>query len=316
MALSQRRLGARGPEVPAVGIGTNNFGRRLDRAGAERVVDAALDEGAFLFDTADIYGDGDSERYLGEALRGRRDRAFVATKFGMFKRGLEPSEHRGSRTYVRRAVEESLGRLDTGWIDLYQMHEPDPTTPIEETLAELHSLVREGKVRWVGISNFSAEQVRQTVEAARGIGLTELVASQDEYSLLHRGAEVELIPAIAEAGLGLLPYYPLASGLLSGKYHRGTPAPEGSRLARPGMEGRLDPATFDVVEKLEAFASSRGIDLLTLAVGSLLGREVVASVISGAMSPEQVRANCAAAQWVAGAEDWRELDRITGWTRG
>ncbi len=310
--LRRRRLGASGPEVSAVGIGTNNFGRRLDERGANSVVDAALDQGVNLFDTADIYGGGDSERFLGAALRGRRDRALIATKFGMLKAGLEPSDRRGSREYIRRAITGSLERLQVDHIDLYQMHEPDPNTPIEETLGALHELVQEGKVRWLGVSNFAGWQLVDAQWTARTLGQTELTASQDEYSLLNRDIEQEVLPAIEHLGLGLLPYFPLASGLLTGKYRRGQPAPAGTRLAGGAHAARLaDQAQFDIVERLEEFASERGVTLLQVAIGSLLGRSAVASVIAGAMNQDQVAANVAASSWVASEEDWAELDRIT-----
>lgn len=308
----RRRLGEGGPEVGEVGIGTNNFGRRLDAAGAERVVGAALDVGVNLFDTADIYGDGDSERFLGQALRARREEAVVATKFGMPMAGLEPRDRRGAPQYVRSAVEGSLSRLGLETIDLYQMHEPDPATPIAETLGALQELVQAGKVRWVGVSNFTAGQLREATAAAERLGLRELISSQDEYSLLNRSLERDLLPVIRELGLGLLPYFPLASGLLTGKYRRGQPPPPGSRLARAGQTGALtDRHAFDVVDRLERFAAERQVSLLSVAIGGLLGRPEVASVIAGAMSPEQVRANCAAASWVASEQDWVELDRIT-----
>ncbi|MHB1525504.1 MAG: aldo/keto reductase [Candidatus Dormibacteria bacterium] len=308
-----RQLGSHGPRVSVVGVGTNNFGSRLDRQGAERVVHAALDGGINLFDTADIYGGGESERFLGEALRGRRDEAVVATKFGMRMAGVEPAEHRGAPAYVRRAVEGSLKRLQLEVIDLYQMHEPDPTTPVAETLGALHELVQAGKVRWIGVSNYEAWQVVDAQWTARTLQLTEIVSAQDEYSLLNRRVESHLIPAIEHMGIGLLPYFPLASGLLTGKYRRGQPAPAGSRLSGGRHAGKLqDQAQFDVIEALERFAGEHGISLLELAMGSLLARPVVSSVIAGAMSPEQVAANVAAASWRATEADWRELDRITG----
>ena len=310
--LGRRRLGARGPEVSEVGIGTNNFGRRLDHTGARLVVDSALDRGVNLFDTADIYGNGESERFLGEALRGRRDRVVLATKFGMRKPGLEPSDRRGSSEYVRRALEGSLRRLQVETIDLYQMHEPDPNTPISETLLALQEAVTAGQVRWIGVSNFSAVQLREAAATAQAIGLQVLVSAQEDYSLLNRSVEGEVLPALDELGLGLLPYYPLASGLLTGKYRRGEPPPPGARLASARQGSPLDDqATFDVLEQLERFASDRQVSLLGVAFGALLGRPQVSSVIAGAMSPEQVAANCAAASWRPSAGDWAELDRIT-----
>lgn len=313
--LRRRRLGASGPEVSEVGLGTNNFGSRLDQSGASEVVAAALDMGVNLFDTADIYGGGDSERFLGAALKGRRDQAIVATKFGMRKPGLEPSDRRGSPEYIRAAVDGSLSRLQVDAVDLYQMHEPDPNTPMEETLGALAELVQAGKVRWIGISNFAAWQAVDAHWIGRSRHQLDIVAAQDEYSLLNRRIEVELMPAIEHMGMGLLPYYPLASGLLTGKYHRGEAAPVGTRLAGARHADRLqDQAQFDIIEALEQFAQGRGISLLELAIGSLLGRPVVSSVIAGAMSPAQVRANVAAARWQATAADWQELDRITAAT--
>jgi aryl-alcohol dehydrogenase-like predicted oxidoreductase len=309
----RRPLGQGGPQVSTIGIGVNNFGNRLDYAGAERVVHAGIDLGINIFDTADVYGAGESERFLGKALSGRRDQALIATKFGSPMPGLDPSAHRGSAEYIKAAVDASLSRLQVDVIDLYQMHQPDPSTPIAETLGALHELVVAGKVRWIGVSNFAAWQIADAQWTARHLGLTEVVSSQDEYSLLDRKIEQELIPAIEHFGIGLLPYFPLASGLLTGKYRRGQPAPEGSRLAGPAARDRLsNQSMFDVIEALERFAAERGISLLTVAIGSLLARPAVASVIAGAMSPEQVAANFAAADWVATEEDWRQLDQITG----
>jgi aryl-alcohol dehydrogenase-like predicted oxidoreductase len=310
--LRQRRLGRSGPAVSEVGIGTNNFGRRLDQDRATAVVDAALALGVNLFDTADIYGGGDSERFLGTALKGRRDQAIIATKFGMFKAGVEPSDRRGSPEYIRAAVQGSLERLQVDHIDLYQMHEPDPNTPIAETMGALHQLVQEGKVRWLGVSNFAGWQLVDAQWTARSLGLTELTSSQDEYSLLNRKIEGDVLPAIEHLGLGLLPYFPLASGLLTGKYRRGQPAPPGTRLAAGAHAASLaDEAKFDIIERLQGFAQERGITLLQVAIGGLLGRRTVASVIAGAMSAEQVASNVAAASWVASEEDWVELDKIT-----
>jgi aryl-alcohol dehydrogenase-like predicted oxidoreductase len=312
LGAARRELGHGGPQVSMVGVGANNFGRRLDYEGAERVVHAALDLGINLFDTADTYGGGESERFLGKALVGRRDQALIATKFGSPMPGSDPAAHRGSAEYLRAEAEASLSRLQVEAIDLYQMHEPDPSTPIAETLGALHELVVAGKVRWIGISNFSASQAEDAQQTARQMGLTAVVSSQDEYSLLNRKIEQELIPAIEHLGIGLLPYFPLASGLLTGKYRRGEPAPAGSRLAQPASQDRLsDQSKFDVIEALEGFAKERGISLLTVAIGSLLARPVVASVIAGAMSPEQVAANFAAADWVVTEEDWQQLDQIT-----
>jgi aryl-alcohol dehydrogenase-like predicted oxidoreductase len=287
-----RTLGIGGPEVSVVGLGCNNFGRRVDEAGARAVVDAALDAGVTLFDTADVYGNnGDSERFLGAALRGRRDGVVIATKFGggMEERGG------GSRANVERAVDASLGRLQTGWIDVYQYHFPDRTTPVEETLGALNDLVEQGKVRFIGSSNFSADQVENAERIARDRGWARFVSAQNQYSLLARDAERELLPTCERLGIGVLPYFPLASGLLTGKYRRGEPPPEGTRLA--ANPARLTDEAFDRVEALERYAADRGRTLLEVAIGALAARAPVASVIAGATKPEQVRANAAAADW-------------------
>jgi aryl-alcohol dehydrogenase-like predicted oxidoreductase len=227
--------------------------------------------------------------------------------------GENLDQRRGTPAYIRDAVEASLRRLNVEVIDLYQMHQPDPTTPIAETLGAMHQLVLQGKVRWIGCSNFDAWQVVDAHWTARSLGLTSFVSAQNEYSLLNREIERELLPALDHLGMGLLPYFPLASGLLTGKYHRGEPAPPGSRGARPGFSQMLeDQGRFEVVEALEKFAEQHGISLLQLAIGALLGRPEVDSVIAGATRPEQVVANVAAASWTATAGDWAELDRITG----
>jgi aryl-alcohol dehydrogenase-like predicted oxidoreductase len=299
-----RRLGRGGPEVSVVGLGCNNFGGRTDEARSRAVIDAALDAGVTLFDTADVYGDrGGSESILGRALRGRRDRVVLATKFGHeMDDGDEP---RGSQSYIRRAVEASLGRLQTDWIDLYQYHRPDGVTPIEETLGALDELVREGIVRYVGSSNFDAALIEEADRVAVEPGLARFVSAQNQYSLLRRQAEGEILPACERLGLGFLPYHPLAGGLLSGKYRRGEPPPEGTRLAaRPD---RLTDEEFDQVEALERYAAERGRTLLEVAVAALLARSPVASVIAGATTPEQVRANVAAAEWEPSADDLAAL---------
>jgi aryl-alcohol dehydrogenase-like predicted oxidoreductase len=304
--VNTRRLGRGGPEVSVVGLGCNNFGGRIDERRARAVVDAALDAGVTLLDTADVYGDrGGSETILGRALRGRRDRVVLATKFGHAMDDRE--EPRGSRRYIRRAVEASLRRLQTDWIDLYQYHRPDGITPVEETLGALDELVREGIVRHAGSSNFDAALIEQAERVAAEHGWARFVSAQNEYSLLQREAEREILPTCERLGIGLLPYFPLASGLLTGKYRRGEPPPEGTRLAaRPG---RLTDDAFDRVEALERAARSRGRTLLELAVGALLARPPVASVIAGATTPEQVRANVDAAEWEPSADDLAALDR-------
>jgi aryl-alcohol dehydrogenase-like predicted oxidoreductase len=289
-----RRLGVEGPEVSVVGLGCNNFGRRVDLEGTRAVVDAALECDVTLFDTADIYSQGESESFLGEVLEGRRDRVVLATKFGKPMNDA-PDLPRGSREYVRWACDQSLRRLRTDRIDLYQMHEPDARTPIEETLGALHDLVAEGKVRFVGSSNFDVAQIEGADRVARERGLTRFVSAQNRYSLVRREAEDELLPACERLGIGFLPYFPLESGLLTGKYRRGEPAPPDARLA--GREEWLTDEAFDRVEALERFAAERGLSLLQVAIGGLLAMPAVASVIAGATQPEQVRANCAAGEW-------------------
>lgn len=299
-----RTLGDGGPEVSVVGLGTNNFGPRIDYEASRAVVDAALDAGITLFDTADIYGQGTSEEHIGRALEGRRGRVLIATKFGkpMHER---PEERRGSRDYVRWAVEGSLRRLRTDVIDVYQMHEPDEGTPIEETLGALHELVDEGKVRSIGSSNYSVSQIERADRSARERGLTRFVAAQNEYSLLERGAEEELLPACERLGIGVLPFFPLASGLLTGKYRRGEEATEG-RLA-----GREIPAErWERVERLERYADERGISLLAVAIGGLAAMPAIASVIAGATKPEQVRANVEAGAWEPTADDLAALKAL------
>lgn len=307
-----RRLGNSGLVVSVVGLGTNNFGMKLDADQSYGVVAAALDAGITLFDTADSYGL--SEERLGVALHGARDDVVIATKFGsdVRRRGLSNGEDwdaRGSRRYLKRAVEASLARLRTDWIDLYQLHQPDPLTPIEETLSALSDLVREGKVRYVGSSNFSGWQVADAEWTARTRGHERFVSAQNRYSWLERGIEHDLVPALQEYGIGLLPYFPLASGLLTGKYRRGEEPPAGTRLA----DRNITPAdsAFDVVEELDAFATSRGRSLLDVAIGGLAAKPCVASVIAGATTPEQVRANVAAGEWQPNADDLAELDEIT-----
>ena len=306
-----RHVGNSGLVVSVVGLGTNNLGMKLDMEQSREVVEAALDNGVTLFDTADSYGE--SESRLGEILEGRRDDVVLATKFGsdVRKRGLTNGEDwgaRGSRRYIVRAVESSLRRLRTDWIDLYQLHWPDPATPIEETLSALDELVRAGKVRYIGSSNLRGWQVADAEWTARSRGLHRFVSAQNEYSLLNRGVETDLVPALEEYRIGLLPYFPLASGLLTGKYRRGEPAPANSRLAnRPE---RLTDDTFDKVEALDSFAKARGITLLDVAIGGLAAQSAVASVIAGATSREQVERNVAAGSWQPTLEDLAELDEL------
>jgi aryl-alcohol dehydrogenase-like predicted oxidoreductase len=301
-----RPLGTSGLMVSVVGLGCNNFGSRCDLERSRAVVDAALEEGVTLFDTADTYGGTRSEAYLGEILEGRRDDVILATKFGHDLGGAAGADWgaRGSRRYVRRAVEDSLRRLRTDHIDLYQYHRPDGVTPFEETLSVLDDLVKEGKVLYVGSSNLSAWQVAHCEWLARTNGTIRFVSAQNSYSLVDRRAESELVPACEHYGVGLLPYFPLANGLLTGKYRRGEPAPEGARLAGRAIDDR----SMEVVDSLEKLGAEIGRSLLELAVGGLAARPAVASVIAGATTPGQVRANAAAGSWVPSPEEASAID--------
>jgi aryl-alcohol dehydrogenase-like predicted oxidoreductase len=303
-----RRLGDSGLVVSVVGLGCNNFGRRIDLEATRGVVDTAIEHGITLFDTADTYGE--SETFLGEVLQGRRDEVVLATKFGNDLGGALGRDFgaRGSRGYVRRAIERSLRRLRTDHIDLYQLHQPDPATPVEETLSALTDLVREGKVRYIGSSNFAAWQVAHADWAARSAGTERFISAQNQYSLLERGVERELVPACERFGVGVLPYFPLANGLLTGKYRRGDAPPPGSRLE--GRPEYMSDARFDVVERLERYAAERGLTVLDVAIGGLAAQPAVGSVIAGAMKPEQVRANVAAGDWQPAESDLVELDTI------
>lgn len=309
--MTYRQLGDSGLTVSTVGLGCNNFGRRLDQDGTNAVVRQALDSGITLFDTADIYGQGASEEMLGLALGSERENVVVATKFGMDMQGANGPDWgvRGSRRYIRKAVEASLRRLGTDWIDLYQLHRPDPQTPIEETLAALDELVREGKVRYLGSSNFTGWQVVDADWTARAAGTSRFISAQNEYSLLERDVEDELVPACEHVGVGLLPFFPLASGLLTGKYRRGEAAPAGTRLA--GMADRLAAADWDTIERLEAYAAQRDLRPIDVAIGGLAAQPAVASVIAGATRAEQVVENVEAGLWEPRADDLAELDDIT-----
>jgi aryl-alcohol dehydrogenase-like predicted oxidoreductase len=309
-----RHVGNSGLVVSVVGLGTNNLGMKLDLDESREVVHAALDEGITFFDTADSYGT--SEERLGELLQGRRDDVVIATKFGsdVRARGNSNGEDwgaRGARRYIRRAVESSLRRLRTDWIDLYQLHRPDETTPIEETLSALDDLVREGKVRYLGSSNFSGWQVAEAEWTSRTRHLERFVSAQNEYSWLERRIEDDLVPALEHYGIGLLPFFPLASGLLTGKYRRGEDAPENSRIKAWGRESVLTDDTFDVLEALDSFAKARGVEMLDVAMGGLAAQPGVASVIAGATSREQVVKNVAAGTWQPSLDDLAELDDIT-----
>jgi aryl-alcohol dehydrogenase-like predicted oxidoreductase len=302
--METRRIGSL--EVSVVGLGCNNFGRRLDYDATSAVVDAALEAGITFFDTADTYGGTRSEEYLGRALGRRREDVVVATKFG----SKVDEQRRGARPeYVRQAVEDSLRRLGTDRIDLYQLHWPDPEVPIGETLGALDELVKAGKVREVGCSNFSVDQLREA-EAATREGAARFEIVQNEYSLLHREPEQDVLPECERLGVAFVPYFPLANGLLTGKYRRGEDAPSGSRLDSSRGERLLTEENLAVVERLIEFSESRGRTVLELAFSWLLRRPAVASVIAGATSAEQARGNAAAAGWDLTDEELTEVDSI------
>jgi aryl-alcohol dehydrogenase-like predicted oxidoreductase len=312
--MTYRQLGDSGLRVSVVGIGTNAFSRRVDQDGVAGIMAAARDVGVTLIDTADVYGatHGASEEMIGLALEGQRDEFVVATKFG----GGQVARDRGpggSRRYVVEAVEGSLRRLRTDHIDLYQYHLPDDVTPLEETLSALDSLVTSGKVRYVGCSNFAGWQVADADWTARTSGYERFVSVQNRYSLLDRAAEEEVVPACEAFGLGLLPYFPLEYGLLTGKYHRGEEAPAGSRAALDPTRSRwLAEADWDRIEALAAYAEKRDLSLLDVAIAGLAAQPAVASVISGVTRGDQVRANAAALRWQPTPEDLVELDEVTG----
>jgi aryl-alcohol dehydrogenase-like predicted oxidoreductase len=295
-----RRLGTSDLTVTVVGLGCNNFGRRVDEDGTRAVVDAALDAGVTFFDTADIYGTGDSETLLGRILKGRRDRVVLATKFG--KSMGDGAERRGGRDYIRDAVDASLARLQVEQIDLYQHHEEDPDTPLDETVGAIKELVDEGKVRAYGTSNYSPENLEQTAQLARTLGVP-YVSEQSEYSWLERGVEAEVLPACERLGLGFIPYFPLASGLLTGKVTRERPPAEGTRLFGRSVAD----ADLDRVEALTAWAKDHGLSLLDVAVGGLAAQSAVVSVIAGATKPDQVRANAKAGEWEPSPAELAEL---------
>ena len=304
-----RRLGTSGLKVSEVGLGCNNFGMRLDQDGTTAVVHAAIDAGVTLFDTADVYGATKSETMLGEALKGKRHEVVLATKVGM-QVGARVDQAGGSRRHVMEGVDASLKRLQTDYIDLYQMHRPDPDTPIEETLGALDDLVRAGKVRYIGNSNYAGWQIAEADGVAKAGHLNRFVSAQNNYSLLERKLEFEVLPACDHFGLGFLPFFPLASGLLTGKYVRGEAAPEGTRLAGPRGANALNEQNFDRLEKLSAFAEGHGRNLLDLAFAWLLGHPAVSSVIAGATKPEQVQANAGAAGWKLSADEVAEVTKL------
>ncbi len=311
--MEYRHLGRSGLQVSVVGLGCNNFGMRCDFDQSKAVVHRALDAGITLFDTADVYGgQGRSEEFLGKILKGRRQDVVIATKFGM-KMGEGPHKSGGSRKYIMSAVEDSLRRLETDYIDLYQMHRPDPETPIEETLRALDDLVRSGKVRYIGNSNYAGWQVAEAHYVARQANLTPFISAQNEYNLLDRRIEAELVPACNKFGLQILPYFPLASGFLTGKYRQGQDLPAGTRLANAGpMAARvLTDKNYEMLGKLEAFADARGKSMVDLAIGWLASLPHVGSVIAGATKPEQVDQNVAAGAWKLTAEELAEVDAIS-----
>ena len=321
--MQYRQLGRSGLTVSAVGLGCNNFGGSpveaasgtvygvLSLEDARAVIDAAFDAGVTLFDTADVYGGGGSEEQLGAILKGRRHEVVLATKWGS---GMEARRDiaLGSRRYIRHACEASLRRMGTDYIDLYQMHWPCPRTPIEETLAALDELIAEGKVRYIGHSHFTGWQLADADWLARIAGTERFVSAQNHYSLLERTAEAELIPACARFGVGLLPYFPLANGWLTGKYRRDRPAPAGTRMA-----GRaIDAQTYDVIEGLAEFAEARGVRMVDVAIGALLARSEVSCVIAGATRPGQAAENAAAADWVPNSADLVELEALLNSNEG
>ncbi len=305
--MTYRTLGTSGLMVSTVGLGCNNFGMRIDADATQHVVDAAIEAGITLFDTSDSYGD--SELFLAKALGSRRDQVVIATKFGSDLRGANGPDWdaRGSRRYIRRAVERSLKRLGTDHIDLYQLHKPDPNTPIEETLAALSELVRDGLIRYIGSSNLKGWQIADAEWKSRTNGTERFISAQNLYSFIERGIEDEVIPACEAYGVGMLPYFPLASGLLTGKYQRGQEPPADGRITAWGMNAMLSDRNFNIVEALTTFATERDITLLDVAMGGLAAQSTVSSVIAGATTAEQVRANAAAGLWVPSAEDHKAL---------
>jgi aryl-alcohol dehydrogenase-like predicted oxidoreductase len=304
--LATRPLGRSGLQTSVVGLGCNNFGRRVDLEGTRAVVDAAISEGVTFLDTADIYGGGESETFLGEVLQGRRGEVVLATKFGMdMGDGKGP---RGSRDYVHQAVQASLRRLRTDVIDFLWYHQPDGETPVSETLGALQELIDAGKVRAIGASNFDAGQIEEADAEARDNGLTPFTAIQNEYSLLVREPERDVLPLCERLGIGFVPYFPLASGLLTGKYRHGQPGPEGARLS--GRDQIASGEQFALVDALQAYADERDVALTDVAVGALLAQSAVSSVIAGATKPEQVRSNARAGRWTPSADDLTALREV------
>lgn len=306
--MEYRYLGKSGLKVSAIGLGTNNFGRRLDADASALVINHALDMGVNMIDTSNSYGDGYSEEYIGRALKGKRDKAIIGTKVSSAV-GDGPNEGGNSRQHIMAAVEDSLRRLKTDYIDLYQIHWHDPHVPIEETLRALDDLVRQGKVRYVGCSNFTAWQVCEAAWTSKTLGISEFVSVQPRYSLMDREIEAELVPFCASYGVGILPYYPLANGFLTGKYRRGQSAPDGTRLAESDR-GMFTDANFDLLERLEAFCQARGHSVLELAFAWLLANSAVSSVIAGATRVEQIISNARASSWQLTSYEVAEVNGI------
>jgi aryl-alcohol dehydrogenase-like predicted oxidoreductase len=300
--MQTRRIGQL--DVSIVGLGCNNFGRRIDAEQTQRVVDAAIDAGVNFFDTADIYGTGQSEEYLAKALGSRRKDVLIATKFG----NDMPDQGGGAKPdYIHKAVEASLRRLNTDYIDLYQIHKPDPNTPIAETLGAMNELVQAGKVREIGCSNFTAQMLRDAETASSDGKLARFVSVQNYYSMLHREPEPDVLPECERLGLGFLPYFPLESGILTGKYRKGQPKPQGTRLSNTD---RVTDAILDIVERLVAYAEKHNHTILDLAISWLLAKPVISSVIAGATTPEQVKANVAAGTWQITPSQLAEIDTL------
>lgn len=300
--------GENGLGVSLVGLGCNAFGRRVDEAGTHRVIDAAIDAGIDFFDTAETYGSGNSELFIGTGLKGRRDRVFLATKFGHSNSHVE-GKPKGSPENIRVAIDQSLKKLRTDRVDLYQQHRPDPDTPVLETLGALEELVAAGKVRFYGCSYYTGAQMQEAVDAARKAGYKGFVTAQNAWNMLERGIEADLIPVCEKHGIGLLPYYPIAQGLLTGKYKRGADAPAGSRLAG---NAALAAADYDLLDRLAAYAGDHGYDLLTLAMSWLAAQPSMACIITGGSRPEQMAANAAAVRWTLTAENLKEIDGLLG----
>jgi aryl-alcohol dehydrogenase-like predicted oxidoreductase len=316
--MEYQAVGRSGLRVSQVGLGCNNFGRQCDFGTSRDIVHAALDAGITLFDTANVYGHGRSEEFLGQALKGLRQDVVIATKFGVHPGDGDGTDRgrlwiRAARGDILRAISESLRRLGTDYVDLFQLHWPDPGTPIDEILATLDSLVRAGKVRYVGHSNFAGWQVVEAHYRAQSHNWTPFISSQSHYNLLHRNIEAEVVPACQACGLSVLPYFPLASGFLTGKYDRNSAPPARSRLGQSAQTARkvMSAKNWELVEKLRAFAAERGRSLTDLALGWLAGRPPVASVITGATTAAQIRGNVAAAAWRLTADDMAEVDKLS-----